>query len=242
MFINKKIIFIMNKNIMDKNSFLTRRQMLGSLGLAGLSVIGCPSGGGGNGGGDGLGYFSVVLYPTADTYITSEEPSRNFGGEQTIHTGEIHLPGRRDASFRGFVKFNLSTIPHNAIIDNAIFSLTSIQALSQIQPIGTVYIDKVTGRDWQEHGLTYNIALDFVEFISSTRTTLDGRIHDWDVKTAVRDWHLGDSPNYGFSIKTEDIDDGYGGDDSPAAFISRELASQVGQIDLGPTLTIDYRA
>ncbi|MEM3074471.1 MAG: DNRLRE domain-containing protein [Candidatus Pacearchaeota archaeon] len=229
-----------------KGDIITRREILKTLGLAGYWIIaGCPSsnpgGGDGGGGGGGNGEFhSIVLYAIGDTYTSSENPATNYGREDIIQTGEIHTP-QRSASFRGYVKFDVSSIPRNARIDSAIFSMSSVITASRIQPIATVDIDKLTLNPWQEGGLTHNSSFNHMEFISSSRIILDGRVHNWDVKQAVRGWVAGE-PNYGFTIKGRDIDDGYGGDDHGVGFISRELAQRTGLLDIAPKLTIDYLA
>ena len=222
-----------------KKILLTRKQFLGAMGLAGLSLTGCPPPSGGGDGGDN--YFSRVLYALADSYIESEMPSKNFGGDIVIKTGEIYDPGRRDDSFRGFVKFDISSIPSNARIDNAVFSLMSIITASSIQPIATVFLDKVLLNNWTESGLTYNNSPVSFEFISSRREEISGRFHDWNLTLTTREWLTGYRPNYGLSIKSLDIDDGFGGVSSPIGFFSKEVASQVGQPTCAPSLTIDYR-
>jgi len=100
----------------------------------------------------------VILEPTAMAWVSSVEPSANFGGRGYIWVGYGQGTGEACCStLRGLVKLDLSSIPANAHVTDAVLYATIWDA--QGPPDHFVYyagrsMDQATC--WTEGGVTWN--------------------------------------------------------------------------------------
>lgn len=90
----------------------------------------------------------VTIFPSDDTYIISQSPDSNYGGQTYLEvvTTSLNLS-------RVLLKFNLSSIPLGAVVDNVTFQLYTTFVSEPWYRIGVTYF---TSNSWNESTLTYN--------------------------------------------------------------------------------------
>ena len=162
---------------------------------------------------------TLTLQPDAaageDTHLRDNQADNNFGANNTMVVGE-----NKNVSilFRGLIKFDLSSIPSNATIDDATLSMWPND--HQADTDGTFKLYRSL-RVWTEGGATWNKydgtnswgtaggfnASDHEQTeIASLLITAPpsiGAQHDWTITPAkVQDWIDGTLTNNGMMIKT----------------------------------------
>lgn len=199
----------------------------------GSSGGGSSSSGGSTGSGSSGATNERLLYAVADTYAESMSPTSNFGSGQALYTGFVNFGVGRDDYFTAFVKFDLSSLPSGAQIEEARLKLTTDANASYVKPKGTVTIAMVTSTSWTESGLTYVNMPSTGEYVIAREITFDtATTWEFPVTSAVQKWMNG-TTNRGFSIKSRNFSpDGqcYG------TFYANELAP-----DGGPRLYVRWR-
>ena len=90
---------------------------------------------------------------TNDTYIYSYSPNSNYGSSTTMLVGTPATAGR---NYRSLIKFNLSDIPHDVRIDNAILTLYVSSVANNNNRIHNIH--KINdNRLWVEMQATWNV-------------------------------------------------------------------------------------
>lgn len=89
--------------------------------------------------------------PTIDAFIYSLNATKNYGSETYLSLGEINTVS--GAIYRSLIKFDLSSIPTNAVVSSAVLSLycTTDRASN-----ARTYRVFRTLRAWTEAGVTWN--------------------------------------------------------------------------------------
>lgn len=101
-----------------------------------------------------FGYSQVstltTLYATEDAYTSSGSPSVAYGSYGTLEVSKT-----ASSTFRSFLKFDLSSIPANAVITSAVLRLipSGTEGLSATDTTG-LYLD-VCNTAWTEAGITH---------------------------------------------------------------------------------------
>ncbi|MDC0712740.1 DNRLRE domain-containing protein [Stigmatella sp. ncwal1] len=90
---------------------------------------------------------TVTLLPVADAYVTPDAPGSNFG----LNTA--WLVNRQYAE--AYLKFDLSSLPSNAIITSVTFSALAYDGYAYGGD-GNVYTSFVADDSWSETGITWN--------------------------------------------------------------------------------------
>ncbi len=174
---------------------------------------------------------TVTLYATADTYVSSGSPDRNFGSFGGLYTGKTV------SDYTAFVKFNILSIPSNATIDEAFLFLNTSANDTYLVNTATVTVSQVKDRNWTETGLTYLSMPNTTSYLSARIATFarNSNSYSWNASSAVRAWVTGTSSNYGLQIKASNIQDQNGPVSDYCNFYSREVSQYA-----GPTLKITY--
>jgi hypothetical protein len=182
-----------------------------------------------------MGYASVVyktkagVLDTVTTYISNDASllqNLTTTPVKTLERDKDRLQINNGTGYRSLLRFDLSTIPKNATIHQALLSLYVDKANSDTDSSGvTVYADAVVNDStWNPVSLaldtltTYPQAsayedVDKVEF--STSTTIAA------MSAVVQNWALSNPPNYGMVLYGSSGQDGqwislYSGKDQPA--------------------------
>ena len=132
--------------------------------------------------------------PSADSYINQQNPSTNYGG--SVNIGVYSLSPSIE---RVVIKFDLSTIPSNAVVDSAAIFMYLNNAPSTT--ISRTYdAHKITSPDWTEAGVTWNSNLGIAS--SPTGTTLTTKTKGWALWYVTSDISsMKSGNNYGWEIK-----------------------------------------
>ncbi|NQV15340.1 DNRLRE domain-containing protein [bacterium] len=160
----------------------------------------------------------ITIDTFADTYVSSMAPSTINGSEYSIYTGTVNFGGAGDAEFWGYTKFTLYEIPSTANILEARLYMRVGYNSAPDKPVGTTAIYMINDHNWTESTLNYTNRPVSMSLIASHQVTFGVAAYtSWDVTSAVRNWVNYGSSNYGFAIRTTNIDIG-----GYCAFYSKE--------------------
>lgn len=156
----------------------------------------------------GTSDFTRVFYATEDTYVIEHQPDLINGTSNTLKVGMSYPGGAhpsidQGADWQTLVKFDLSSLPVNATITQAVLKL-SFNTARNSNDYKVAYAHRATGRDWREDFVNWysRPQLSTERIINQTSSnSLDNLIYsEWDVTTLVRQWVSATSANYGFVI------------------------------------------
>ncbi|MGG4499024.1 DNRLRE domain-containing protein [Brevibacillus reuszeri] len=136
---------------------------------------------------------SVQISSSSDSYVDSNQPSVNFGSSQFLYTSY---------SEASYLKFDLTTIPQNAVIFSAdLYAYLYSGSTGTGSPVVTISL--VTG-SWDESTLTWN------NKPLTESTVLDRKIinknqqyYSWNVSNSVKNHVINPSQNHGFVLRYE---------------------------------------
>lgn len=149
--------------------------------------------------------------PTIDSYLSEQNTGRNYGNCTTLL-----VDGQNGArAYRGLLKFDVSSIPANAIINSASLSLTATAVQSanpfsidvhrmtrdwtegaQCNTNGTPnWNDYSAGNPWTALGGDYNATVRGTTSVSTTGS------YNWTITSLVQEWVNGTSSNFGMLMK-----------------------------------------
>lgn len=141
---------------------------------------------------------TVVQLPAiADTYLASERPDENFGGD-ALFMG-YNFVGDYFGAQRILVRFNVDTIPANARINSASLRLR----LSFASPEGDSPMRTVLRRlasDWDEYGVTWNREPNWGDVRDSSFVATSAQWYEWEIPDLVQGWVDGSFPNFGLEL------------------------------------------
>ena len=161
------------------------------------------------------GSTTVTLTATDDSYVDSSTSGSNFNNNY-LKVGHYY-----SSEYIIYVKFDLSSIPSNAVIVSAKLKLTD-QSSSSI----AVDVHRVTGGDWSEGSITWNNKPSYDSAVIDSATTgNDGDVIEWDVTDVVQGWVDGSYSNYGFALTSDS--------DTAESFYSKEGGH-------APELVVEY--
>jgi len=89
---------------------------------------------------------TVALFPSGDTSLWQEEETNNLGGELSLPVG---ANGSGYIS-RGLIRFDLGSIPTNAIVTNVTLRLFVTNAPAKTNPVNSTFVLHRVLRDWGE--------------------------------------------------------------------------------------------
>lgn len=124
---------------------------------------------------------TITLNPIADTYVESDTPNVNFGGNLSLHVRESSWLAEWSYSY---LKFDLSTIPSSSQINSATLEVYASTAGSDTSQIGAYYCSDTS---WSEVGITWNTAPSFSSTPTATTTVaFSGQWYSWDITSDVQ--------------------------------------------------------
>lgn len=177
-----------------------------------------------------------TLTASADAMIKSEDRDRNFGG--TVWLAALRFkPPQTDKKIRSLVKFGLSSIPSNASVTSATFSIYFVdcgETYSQdIDDLNIALIEE----SWTEGGVTWNSHKDKFDMSGalyySAPCDAPNKYLNYNVKTYVKNWLNGSQPNYGIGL--------YGDEYAGVSWI-KNFYSKEHSVNKPPKLSVTYTA
>jgi uncharacterized repeat protein (TIGR01451 family) len=138
----------------------------------------------------------VSYYADHDSYIRGKgaEQDNNFGSEK-----EIKLKGKVNDLKRAMMRFDLSAIPSDAVIDSA----TVYLYCHEEEDDGlAVLVYRITD-SWHESTVNWDSAgtdFDTTATVASFTPSDKDRYYSFDLTELVQDWVNGTHPNYGFGL------------------------------------------
>ena len=171
-----------------------------------------------------------------DTSLAQSNPNTNYGGDAVLYIGESNVATNIR---RGLIKFNLSSIPSNAVISSVVLSLwVAFDASSNARDYKLYRVL----RDWVETQATWNIWKTSNNWTTAgcgsdgndadlstvwatcsfTATETDNTekqfVLDATGLAEFTKWVNGTNPNYGWLVKADtEVNDGYNMDSSSSA-------------------------
>ncbi len=183
------------------------------------------------------GQVTTTTFTTSTTTITDamvrdgQFASNNFGGQNKMNV-DFQFGQQVSTVSRTFIKFDLSSIPTNAIITAATLNLTpQIINNGQNHPI---YVERVNGGPWTEGGINWNNQPGSTDQLSFThQQTSDPNLHQFDVMDHVQHMTYYPSLNEGWKIQLQQ-------ENGTTNFGMIYHSSEANNTTKRPTLTISY--
>jgi uncharacterized repeat protein (TIGR01451 family) len=142
-----------------------------------------------------LGSATVLIEPSADTYIDSDAPDTNFGAAARML---VHKQGGREAWSLAW--FDLSAIPTSRNIITATLELELVSP-SDTSDLGVDAYESTQA--WNENTVTWGSFGQRRSATPETGTTVaDLGIYRWDLTAVARAWHSGARANRGIVLST----------------------------------------
>jgi len=159
----------------------------------------------------GAGVHTITVYPYKDSYSWESVPYANNGGSRNF---EITSYNRPPNNMRGWMAFNLSTLPQDVLVFAAKLSLriwhktTVDQRLGTGDATGRVYGVYRLTQPWGEYNVTWANQPAYTQedhataMVPSGQGGFEGPLlwMEWDLTEIVRDW-LSGAPNHGILVK-----------------------------------------
>ncbi|MGD2166332.1 MAG: DNRLRE domain-containing protein [Anaerolineae bacterium] len=169
----------------------------------------------------------IVLDSTADATLRSWMPGTNFGGEDVLEVSHEWIDASTAREAATLVRFNLSSLPSDAVIDNASLRLYLEDARGDSPVgIGAYYVTSA----WDESTVTWSASPE-TEAVGVT-ASIDasvGSYKTWDITSFAQSWVGDESSNHGVLLRGPRDDANY-----ERLFQGRE------HLDLVPFLEITY--
>jgi hypothetical protein len=103
------------------------------------------------------GSSTLTTYPIADSYVQEGYLNSNYGTETKIIARSRDYPGTGGyGQMRGFLKFDISSIPAGAIITEAKLRIHAYYITDYIKNVSDVQIRQVTDDTWIETSINWN--------------------------------------------------------------------------------------
>ena len=175
--------------------------------------------------------YHVVLCPTDDAYVDSDNPANNYGGTSSLYVdtdiwSSSYIP---DHYRRSYLKFDLSQIP---VEPNITTTITS----ANLKLYTSIYGNSVSvgayqcSNSWSEDTITWNSTLPADSIpIDTVLVVHDDTWYTWDVAGSVQD-SIND--NISIMLKSERTEYGY----ESLSFYSKDGYSET----IHPKLEITY--
>jgi hypothetical protein len=124
--------------------------------------------------------LEMTLYPTADTYVSSNDPDTNYSAENSLTVGQSNSTG---TVYRSFVKFDMSQIPAGCRVVSARLELNA-----NYLPFADVEIGAwTTSENWDESEVTWNNQVSPYNELPSSIWIASMDYNRWDVSETADD-------------------------------------------------------
>jgi len=165
---------------------------------------------------------TVTLFPVADSYVNQGEPTINYSTSSNL---EVARFGEFLTLWRSYLRFDLRSIPSNAILASAELRLYLNSAVGPIVSLSILQVNAA----WTSGGVTWNNQPAVGPVRASAAVGLTTGYKVWTLTTLAGEWLSGSTPNYGVSIR---------GPEASSVEWSRTFDSLQGPND--PQLVITY--
>jgi hypothetical protein len=156
----------------------------------------------------------ITLQPNAasgkDSYVESANPTIALGATGVDFPAIRGTNGGNPAEDKAFIQFDLSSVPANAVIQSATYTLYANTTTLFGTPAGTstfgtanaCYVKRVTS-SWTEAGLTWNNqpTVTSIDQVLLPQSTSANQNYDLNVTTFVQFWVQNPSQNYGMDLE-----------------------------------------
>jgi hypothetical protein len=155
-----------------------------------------------------LSVQTLTFFPIAQSYSWQVVPLANNGGSDNFEITSWH----DQHNMRGWIAFNVSSIPRNVWLQSATLRLRLWQKTTNQSglgdPTGRIYGVYVLTQDWSGDKVNWVNQPSWTNYHSATSQVPPGQggwngpliWMEWDVTSMVRDWQAG-VPNYGVVVK-----------------------------------------
>ncbi|MCY6353851.1 DNRLRE domain-containing protein [Clostridium sp. ZS2-4] len=141
---------------------------------------------------------NLTLSTVQDAYISQLFPDMNFGHDSMLFCGKLTTGA---SIYRDLIKFDISSIPDIATIESATLKLyiTQNNVPSLVKPTKVYNLLS----SFNENTITYTTqpAFDPTPAASLDIVSQINAYLEWDITSLVRDWHIGNIPNYGLILR-----------------------------------------
>jgi hypothetical protein len=175
---------------------------------------------------------ATTLAASADAEIKSDTPSSNFGASSVMDVGRL-VPPQTSKKIRALVRFDLSSIPSNATIGSATFSIYLYGCGIYSQTIDDLNIGRNKG-SWEESTVNWSNKPSFDTSTVLNKTapcSSDDQYHNYSIKSFVEGWMAGTFPNYGIVLY---------GDEAPSESWIKFFSPKEDNTRPDPKLVINY--
>lgn len=167
---------------------------------------------------------TATFYAIADTYIYSASPTQTHGSATMLYVGSQTTGDAGRALFR----FNLASLPTNAIVDSATFQ-TYMSSTSSIPPVLSVGVYRINA-EWAEHAVHWvnqppAVPIGAVAGVSKTL-----QYYAWEVAALAQVWVNNPASNFGLELRSE----------TEGTVGWRGFASREAVLAIRPQLVIEY--
>lgn len=171
----------------------------------------------------------VTLKPTDDSYVDSDSPDSNYGGQEALQIGNYQVLGHTECI--GWLKFDLSTLPSGAVVDNATLQLHT-QTVGETYNVCACYC---SDNSWTDLGITWNNypRVGFISVDSATVATSESW-YSWNVSGAVKYTQLNNLTAMTIALIEPNIHS------SAAFFWFDSTRNSVYRTDYAPNLTVHW--
>ncbi len=143
----------------------------------------------------------MTLYATEDAHTYSGSSGTNYGTIGTMNVSVVSGP----QFYRSFLKFNLSSIPSNAVITSAILKLTPSGTENVATTNSTQLRLDICNSSWTETGINHTSNISGISFYPGvTVSNLVSSKREIQIKDFVQGIIEGRIPNNGFRLKKND--------------------------------------
>ena len=181
------------------------------------------------------GQANLTLYAVADNYVDSKYPElAHYGKSPTLYVGNSYDHAQDIwGSERIYIRFNLTGIPENRVIEQATLRLWQFYAPKWNQNYET---HRVLG-DWNETAQNWNTQPSWDLAVTSQVIAPNQRevAVEWEITTDVRAWYKGEARNFGTMIKVVEEEHVQ---DASSGFWSREYPVE----EWKPRLVITFQS
>ena len=174
------------------------------------------------------GLVTIDVWASADTYVHQSYPSQNFGGSGFLLVGG-NAPSQEA---RTLLKFNLPSLPPDAVIDSASLELHTIinqnaSVAMATPPPGQHIQTRPITTDWTEGGVNWTNKPSTASPVDSPTyvpLSADGFVY-WNVTNAVANWVSGSVTNRGLMLVSNSVGVGVQGFNAGAKLTINYLTS-----------------
>jgi hypothetical protein len=142
--------------------------------------------------GGGAAHADFILPANADTYISSTNPTTNFGGSTTLLVGP--LGGNSTGNFT-LVRFDLSSLSGQPLVTQAIFSIW----VTQVNTGGGVDVSQITS-PWSESTVTFSTQPSVASPLATNVPFGSSGYVNFNITPVVQFWQNNPSSNNGVEI------------------------------------------